>query len=179
MGSPYWTLPIRPATSNRPEPRHPEGPVDAGRGDQEPAELWDPHHPVQAGGALGGRQRPQPDARPRQQDHLHLPHEVQLLPSRCSGVCNFHVTIDLSLFYDGKHSIWYFSQSVCSLSLHHRHLSKSSKVQNTLLSVSKNIFKNIVCNIYVTTYFYLQPFPVPRSSIRCDQVLTMLIPSSK
>ena len=98
-------MPIRPATSNRPEPRHPEGPVDAGRGDQEPAELRDPHHPVQAGGPLGGRQRPQPDARPRQQDHLHLPHEVQLLPSRCSGVCNFHVTIDLSLFYDGKHSI--------------------------------------------------------------------------
>ena len=82
---------------------------------------------------------------------------------------------DLSLFYDGKHSIWYFSQSVCSLSLHHRHLSKSSKVQNTLLSVLKNIFRNIVCNIYNIFLFTT----IPRPSIRGGQVLTMLIPSSK
>ena len=112
LGSPYWTLPCRPAASNRPEPRHPEGPVDAGRGDQEPAELRDPHHPLQAGGPLGGRQRPQPDARPRQQDHLHLPHEVQLLPTWCSGVWNFHVT-KRSISILRRKTLYLIFQSVC------------------------------------------------------------------
>ena len=82
----YWTfINIRSTTINSIKSCNPEGPMDAWCRDPQSPVIWDSHHFVQIRRALGGLWS-QFDACTGQQDHIYLPHEVQLLPNGCPGL---------------------------------------------------------------------------------------------
>ena len=66
------------------KPRNTQRSLDAGRWNSQSPVFRDSHDSIQARGSLGGRGS-QSDARPRQQNYIHLSDEIQLFSYGCSG----------------------------------------------------------------------------------------------
>ena len=75
---------FRRSRADSSQPRNTQRSLDAWRGNSQSPVFWDSHDFIQAGGPLGGRGS-QSDARPRQQNYIHLSDEIQLFSYGCSG----------------------------------------------------------------------------------------------